>query len=86
MTEDIRWIQRFSNFNKVLKKLSEVLKNIDLCLIGKDLSLNDVFQLEEEINSLMLAYTFDIIIHKTIDNSELLNHIERVGKSVYSKK
>lgn len=36
-------------------------------------------------NDLMLPYTFDVSIYSYINNSDLLEHIRRVGKEFYQK-
>ena len=60
--------------------------DIDITLIGKDLTLNNsVYPLMEELEELYLPYTFDISIFKHIDNQNLIKHIDRVGKIFYEK-
>jgi len=39
----------------------------------------------DEIEELYLPYTFDISIFKYIDNKNLINHINRIGKIFYEK-
>jgi predicted nucleotidyltransferase len=57
--------------------------DIDLTLKGKQLTLSDVFRLENEIDDLLLPYTFDISIYHQISNAELLDHINRKGVLFY---
>lgn len=60
--------------------------DIDLCLLGEGLDLNLIYKLSDDLDELMLPYTFDISIKSKIENSELIKHIERVGKVFYIKK
>jgi hypothetical protein len=42
-------------------------------------------KIEIELDDLMLPYKFDVSIYKTIQNKELLDHINRVGKVFYKR-
>jgi predicted nucleotidyltransferase len=59
--------------------------DIDLCLLGNQISLSDMYQLETALDDLMLPYTFDVSIYSKITNKDLIAHIDRVGKVVYNK-
>lgn len=59
--------------------------DIDITLIGKNLSLQTIFGIEDEIEELYLPYSFDISIYDRIKNEDLIDHIRRVGKVFYSK-
>lgn len=54
--------------------------DIDLTLVGNDLTLTIQQTIENELDDLLLPYKFDISIYHTISSNELLNHIERVGQ------
>jgi predicted nucleotidyltransferase len=54
--------------------------DIDLVLKGAKLKFEDLAQLENNIDDLLLPYKFDISIYHHINNPDLLEHIERVGK------
>jgi len=56
--------------------------DIDLALKGQ-LSLTTINKLSNEIDDLLLPYTFDLISLSGINNSELLDHIKRVGVVFY---
>ncbi len=58
--------------------------DIDLTLIGEELNLSLVNKIENEIDNLLLPYTFDISIYQQL-NHELTEHIKRVGKTFYLK-
>lgn len=60
--------------------------DIDLTLYGKNLTLNNsVYPLMDELEELYLPYTFDISIFDHIDNQDLVEHINRVGKVFFLK-
>lgn len=58
--------------------------DIDLTIIG-DLDYKAMLKLENLLDDLLLPYTIDLSLHRQISNSDLLNHIQRVGKVFYRK-
>ena len=59
--------------------------DIDLTIIGKQLELKLTNKIENELDDLLLPYTFDVSIYSHIKNKNLLEHINRVGKEFYKK-
>ena len=59
--------------------------DIDLALNGLDLKLNDIIDATIEIEKLNLPYKFDLIIYDRINESALIEHIDRVGIVLYNK-
>lgn len=59
--------------------------DIDLTIIGKQLELKLTNKIENELDDLLLPYTFDISIYSHIKNKNLLEHINRIGKEFYKK-
>jgi len=59
--------------------------DIDLTLIGKDLTYEDIGKIENDLDELLLPYTFDLSLFSHLANSDLLDHIERVGITFYEK-
>lgn len=59
--------------------------DIDLTFFGKELTLAIIYEIEEKIEELNLPYLFDISLFSHIDNKNLVEHIERVGKVFYEK-
>ncbi len=57
--------------------------DIDLALLGNNLTLRDTFKLEEDLERLDLPYKFDISIYKQIDNEALKKHINDFGISIF---
>lgn len=91
---DIKNIQsifgRHKNINKVILYGSRAsgthkpASDIDLTLVGNDIFLTQLNEIENQLDELNLPYKFDISIHNQIDNDDLLQHIKRVGKVFYS--
>jgi predicted nucleotidyltransferase len=59
--------------------------DIDLGLYGNKLTLFLVNKVINEIDDLLLPYTFDISIFNHISNSALVEHINRVGVVFFKK-
>ena len=54
--------------------------HIDLCLYGGEgLTLNVLYQINREIDSLLLPYTIDLSIFAQLTNPDFTEHIQRVG-------
>ena len=56
--------------------------DIDISLIG-NINLTLQNKIELELDDLLLPYKFDISIFYKIENKELVDHINRVGKTIY---
>ena len=59
--------------------------DIDLTLEGEQLDLTTLHQIENELDDLLLPYKMDLSLLKHINNPELLDHIQRVGKVFYER-
>ncbi|MFQ5597736.1 MAG: nucleotidyltransferase domain-containing protein [Nitrospiria bacterium] len=60
--------------------------DIDMTLIGgKDLTLKVFYRIMDEIDDLLLPYTFDLSIFKQISDPNVIEHIQRVGVVFYEK-
>ncbi|SHE28827.1 Predicted nucleotidyltransferase [Marinitoga hydrogenitolerans DSM 16785] len=59
--------------------------DIDIALYGEDLNINDIISIQVEIEKLEIPYGIDLIIYNKIDNKELKEHIDRVGKFLYKR-
>lgn len=60
--------------------------DIDLTLKGKNLTLLILGKVDEQLDDLLLPYTFDLSVYHQITSPELLDHMNRVGKLFFSKK
>lgn len=59
--------------------------DIDLTLKGSRLSTGQLMDLLSTIDDLLLPYEMDLSIFDHIDNRELIDHINRVGKVVFCR-
>ncbi len=60
--------------------------DIDLVLYGgKDLDLNILYGIMEDIDNLLLPYTFDLSIFSKISDPDVVAHILRAGIVFYEK-
>ena len=59
--------------------------DIDLTLVGNNLSQKDLLDLYIKLDDLLLPYEFDLSIKKQISNPDLIEHIDRIGKVFYEK-
>jgi restriction endonuclease S subunit/predicted nucleotidyltransferase len=85
--------EKLPNIEKVILYGSRAKGNyktgsdIDITLLGDNLTLNNsVYPLQELLDELYIAYKFDISIFIQLDNPKLIEHIQRAGKTLYSKK
>lgn len=60
--------------------------DIDLTLHGDtDLTLNVLYKILDEIDDLLLPYTIDLSIYRTLSDPDFIDHIQRVGVTFYDK-
>ncbi|MEM1252801.1 MAG: nucleotidyltransferase domain-containing protein [Cyanobacteria bacterium P01_H01_bin.21] len=59
--------------------------DIDLTLVGKDLSHKQLLSIEDQLDDLLLPYLFDLSIFSDIEDSDMIAHINRVGLIFYEK-
>lgn len=64
----------------------KTFSDVDITLIGENLSRTDINQLSLAIDDLLLPYQFDISIFSTLKNEDLIEHINRIGITLYQKK
>ncbi|WP_219968477.1 nucleotidyltransferase domain-containing protein [Methanospirillum stamsii] len=60
--------------------------DIDIALDGEELTIQDQLRLMGMIDELNLPNFFDLILLKQVNNQDLISHINRVGKIIYSNK
>lgn len=77
--------EKYSTIEKVIVYGSRAKGNfregsdIDLTVIAPTLTLSDLLRMETEIENLMLPYKVDLSLFHLIDNSEVRDHIRRIG-------
>lgn len=82
--EDVPSVQEAILFGSRAKGSFRAGSDVDLAVKG--CSDSDVILLSAALNEeTVLPYFFDVIAHEKINNPELLEHIERVGVTLYSR-
>lgn len=59
--------------------------DVDITLVGDELSTNDLADTVNAVDDLLLPYMFDISLSHKLKSSELLDHIRRKGIVVYHR-
>lgn len=59
--------------------------DIDLVLNAPAFSLTELNKIENQIDDLMLPWKIDLVLLHQIENHDLLDHINRVGVTLYEK-
>ncbi|OHW61571.1 nucleotidyltransferase domain protein [Andreesenia angusta] len=59
--------------------------DIDITLFGKGLTILDLHNLEIMLDELYLPYSFDLSIFEKLQNEDLIDHINRVGKVIFDR-
>ncbi len=83
-------LAKYSQIEKVILYGSRAKGNfknnsdIDLTLIGTGLSLTLLNKIRIELDDLLLPYSFDISNFNQISDSDLIDHVERVGIVFYT--
>ena len=86
--EITRMIEIFSKQGKIKKVIlygSRAMgtwrpnSDIDLTIQGESLTLDKQFEIENELDDLMMPYKIDISLLHHIKNQDLLDHINEVG-------
>lgn len=76
-------IQKIILFGSRAKGEFKKGSDIDISVIADNLSLNELNQIKVDVNELNLPYKIDIVNYNKIENKELKEHIDRVGKRLY---
>lgn len=58
--------------------------DIDITLVGS-IDLTSQNKIENELDDLLLPYKFDVSIFNKIENPDLIEHIKRAGRIIYTK-
>lgn len=59
--------------------------DIDLTIKGDALEFAELMQIEDQIDDLFLPYTVDLSQYSQLSNTDLIEHIDRVGVVIYDK-
>ena len=90
--EDISGIfQQYTEIERVIlygswaKGTYRVGSDIDLTLVGKQISHEQLLSIEHQLDNLLLPYLFDLSIFSHIEDPDMIAHINRVGLIFYEK-
>lgn len=59
--------------------------DIDIVLKGEELNLDTLNSIRLQLDDLLLPYMMDVSLYSHIDNAALLDHIARVGMTLYQR-
>jgi predicted nucleotidyltransferase len=59
--------------------------DVDITLTGNTFTRSKLYELSMDIDDLLLPYQFDISIYNSLANFDLMDHIQRVGVTIYQK-
>lgn len=59
--------------------------DIDLAIKGKSIDLSTLQQIENKLEELYIPNFIDLIVFDKIENTDLVDHINRVGKQFYKR-
>lgn len=77
-------IEKAILFGSRAKGTNKPFSDVDIALVGKNLSVDDLLNLKNEIDDLLLPYEFDFCIYNNLKNPDLKSHIDRRGVEIYS--
>ena len=60
--------------------------DIELTIEGKELSHKALFQIEQQLDDLLLPWNIDLSVKSEIKNEDLIKEIETYGEVIYKKK
>ncbi len=76
-------VERAILFGSRAKGTSKPFSDVDIALVGKEVSLDDLLGLQNQLADLLLPYEFDFCLYDHLQNPELRSHIDRRGVEVY---
>ena len=59
--------------------------DIDLTLVADNINYHQLLEILNKIDDLLLPYFFDLSIFNSLNNPNLIEHIERVGITFYKR-
>ena len=78
-------IERVMLYGSRAKGTYKPFSDVDITLMGDELTHTDLNSIYLAIDDLLLPYQFDISIFKSLSNNDLKEHIKRVGITLYTK-
>ncbi|OEH85336.1 hypothetical protein BHU72_04375 [Desulfuribacillus stibiiarsenatis] len=78
-------IEKVVLYGSRAKNTYRVGSDIDLALYGEDINVIDINLISNKLDDLYLPYHIDLSIYNKIENPEFVEHINRVGITLFSK-
>ena len=78
-------LERVILYGSRAKGTYKPFSDVDITLVGRELTHSDLNRMILDIDDLLLPYMFDISIFHTLKNSDLIDHINRRGIVIYEK-
>ena len=78
-------IQRAILYGSRAKGNFKTGSDIDLTLEGDGICFEELAKVEQELDDLLLPYTFDLSVLRQLTHPGLLDHIRRVGVTFYQR-
>lgn len=85
-------MKKYPNIEKCIVYGSRAIGNfrkgsdIDLTLIGENLTLTELLKIENELDDLLLPYQIDLSIFHQINHKGLIEHINTYGQVFFERK
>jgi len=78
-------LERVILYGSRAKGTYKPFSDVDITLVGRELTHSDLNRMILDIGDLLLPYMFDISIFHTLKSSDLIDHINRRGIVIYEK-
>ena len=78
-------IKRVILYGSRAKGNYKLFSDVDITLEGPELTFTDLNHLSLAIDDLLLPYQFDISIFHTLKNHDLIDHIQRIGITIFER-
>ncbi|MCD4831558.1 MAG: nucleotidyltransferase domain-containing protein [Anaerohalosphaeraceae bacterium] len=72
-------------FGSRAKGNNKEASDVDIAVKGKEITDKTIIRLRASLEDLPLPYFFDVIDYDKIENRNLIEHIDRVGKAIYKQ-
>jgi len=89
----LKALKQFDEIDRAILYGSRAMGNykkgsdVDIAIQGEKITEKTIFELDDLLNEVYpLPYFFDIIHFEKLTNQNLIEHIERCGKILYSRK
>ena len=82
--KEFKEIEKAVIFGSRAKGNYKKTSDVDIAIFGRNIDIDTISRLHAELEELSpMPYMFDIVSFNDIENKDLKEHIERVGKVIY---